>query len=172
MSLEIFIGPMFCGKTSKLLEVYEQCVYCSIPVAVVNHTSDTRYHAELLTSHDGKAIPCLRTDRLADIWPGLDASVVLIDEAQFFDDLVPAVSDMVLAGKKVYVAGLDGDFERKKFGAVLDLIPLCDRVTKLASLCSRCRDGTPAIFSKRLTEEKGQVVVGVGNYAPVCRSCY
>jgi thymidine kinase len=141
-------------------------------VAVVNHTSDTRYHAELLTSHDGKAIPCLRTDRLADIWPGLDASVVLIDEAQFFDDLVPAVSDMVLAGKKVYVAGLDGDFERKKFGAVLDLIPRCDRVTKLASLCSRCRDGTPAIFSKRLTEEKCQVVVGVGNYAPVCRSCY
>jgi thymidine kinase len=53
----------------------------------------------------------------------------------------------------VFVAGLDGDFERKKFGAVLDLIPLCDKVTKLASLCSFCRDGTPAIFSKRLTDE-------------------
>jgi thymidine kinase len=172
MSLEIIIGPMFSGKTSKLLEVYKQCAFCNIPVAVVNHASDTRYHAELLTSHDGRAIPCVRTDRLADVWPGLDAEVILINEAQFFDDLFPATLDMLRCGKKVFVAGLDGDFERKKFGAVLDLIPMCDKVTKLTSLCSVCRDGTPAIFSKRLTDEKGQVVVGVDNYIPVCRSCY
>ena len=75
-------------------------------------------------------------------------------------------------GKQVYVCGLDGDFERKKFGDVLDLIPLCDKVTKLTSLCSLCKDGTPGIFSLRLTNEKEQTVVGSENYIPVCRSCY
>jgi len=74
--------------------------------------------------------------------------------------------------KKVYVCGLDGDFERKKFGSILDLIPLCDKVTKLTSLCSLCKDGTLGIFSMRLTCDKEQTLVGSDNYIPVCRMCY
>jgi len=82
------------------------------------------------------------------------------------------VVDMLKYNKKVYVGGLDGDFERKKFGAILDLIPLCDKVTKLTSLCSQCKDGTPGIFSMRLTNEVEQTVVGSDNYIPVCRKCF
>ena len=79
---------------------------------------------------------------------------------------------MVNCGKKVYICGLDGDFERKKFGTILDLIPLCDKVTKFTSLCSLCKNGTPGIFSMRLTNEKKQTIVGTENYIPVCRECY
>jgi thymidine kinase len=79
---------------------------------------------------------------------------------------------MLNHNKKIYICGLDGDFERKKFGSILDLIPLCDKVSKLTSLCSLCKDGTPAIFSMRLTEEKEQTIVGSNNYIPVCRKCY
>ena len=60
----------------------------------------------------------------------------------------------------------------KKFGQMLDLIPLCDKVTKLTSLCSKCKNGTPGIFSMRLTNEREQTIVGSENYIPVCRSCY
>ena len=74
--------------------------------------------------------------------------------------------------KKVYVCGLDGDFERKKFGQILDIIPLCDKVTKLTSLCSICKNGNTGIFSKRISTETEQTVVGSDNYIPVCRSCY
>jgi thymidine kinase len=45
-------------------------------------------------------------------------------------------------------------------------------VTKLTSLCSLCKNGTPGIFSKRITCEKEQTVVGSDNYIPVCRNCY
>ena len=79
---------------------------------------------------------------------------------------------MLVQKKKIYICGLDGDFERKKFGQILNLIPLCDKVTKLTSLCSLCKNGTPGIFSKRITSEKKQTVVGSDNYIPVCRSCY
>ena len=79
---------------------------------------------------------------------------------------------MLELNKKVYICGLDGDFERKKFGTLLDLIPLCDKVCKLTSLCSLCKDGTPGIFSMRLTKESEQIVVGSDNYIPVCRKCY
>jgi thymidine kinase len=118
-------------------------------------------------------IPCIKTDTLRNVLTNIqDAQVVIINEGQFFSDLYEVVLQMIGMGKKIYVGGLDGDFERKKFGQILDLIPLSDKVTKLISLCSICKDGTPGIFSKRITTETEQTVVGSDNYIPVCRSCF
>jgi thymidine kinase len=192
--LELIVGPMYSGKTSRLVEVYNKCKFCNILVSVINHTIDNRYDEELLSTHDQIKIPCIKTERLMDLW--LDSSinimeddisclpriqeifqicrseVVLINEGQFFPDLKEFVDYLLKNEKKVYICGLDGDFERKKFGQILDLIPLCDKVTKLTSLCSLCKDGTPGIFSMRLTKETEQTVVGSDNYIPVCRKCY
>ena len=41
--------------------------------------------------------------------------------------------------KKVYVCGLDGDFGRKKFGSILDIIPLADEVKKVNGICHNCK---------------------------------
>jgi thymidine kinase len=167
---------MFSGKSSRLVEVYKQCKFCNISVTAINHAIDNRYDNALLSTHDKVMIPCLKTERLQDIWPNeptlMVSSVILINEGQFFDDLCEVVENMLQQGKQVYVCGLDGDFERKKFGKILDLIPLCDVVTKLTSLCSICKNGTKGIFSMRLTGEKEQTVVGSENYLPACRECY
>jgi thymidine kinase len=88
------------------------------------------------------------------------------------EDLFIYVVHLLKMGNKVYVCGLDGDFQRKKFGQILDLIPLCDKVTKLTSLCSICKNGKQGIFSMRLTVETCQTLVGSDNYIPVCRDCY
>lgn len=174
--LELIIGPMFSGKTSRLLEIYKQCTFCNIPVAVINHSSDTRYDINtVLSTHDKQKIPCFSMTLLSKVLtlPNIsNHQVILINEGQFFEDLVPIVKILLSQGKKIYIAGLDGDFQQKKFGTILDLIPLCDKVAKLTSLCSQCRDGTPGIFSMRLTNETQQTLVGADNYIPVCRSCY
>ena len=190
--LELILGPMFSGKTSRLVEIYKQCKFCNISVTVINHTIDNRYDDELLSTHDKVKIPCIKTERLSDVWTNsidieadLNTSprvqdkfkvgksdVILINEGQFFEDLYEVVVEMLKRDKKVYICGLDGDFERKRFGTILDLIPLCDKVTKLTSLCSLCKNGTPGIFSMRLTNETDQTVVGSDNYIPVCRKCY
>jgi len=178
--LELIIGPMFSGKTSKVLEIYKQCQFCNIPVSIINHISDKRYHESMISSHDKVMAPCLQVNQLSDIWKINDTSdelltkadVILINEGQFFLDLYEIVIDMLKHNKKIYICGLDGDFERKKFGQIIDLIPFCDKVTKLTSLCSICKDGTPGIFSMRLTSEKQQTLVGIDNYIPVCRRCY
>jgi thymidine kinase len=83
-----------------------------------------------------------------------------------------SVLEMLKDNKKIYVSGLDGDFQQNKFGSLLDLIPHCDKVTKLNSLCGICKDGTSAIFSKRITSDTDQTLVGVDNYIPVCRKCF
>ena len=171
--LELILGPMFSGKTSRIVEIYKQCEFCNISVTVINHTIDNRYDDELLSTHDKVKIPCIKTERLSDVWIKVATSdVILINEGQFFEDLYEVVVEMLKQNKKIYICGLDGDFERKKFGQILDLIPLCDKVTKLTSLCSLCKNGTPGIFSMRLTHETDQTVVGSDNYIPVCRKCY
>ena len=190
--LEIILGSMYSGKTSRLVEIYKQCKFCNISVVVINHSIDTRYDDELLSTHDKIKIPCIKTEKLFDIYPydlnlekGVQnipritdkfkivaCEVILINEGQFFPDLEEFVKILLTNDKKVYVCGLDGDFERKKFGQILNLIPLCDKVTKLTSLCSICKNGAPGIFSKRITLETEQTVVGSDIYIPVCRKCY
>lgn len=186
--LELIIGPMFSGKTSKLIEIYKQCNFCNIPVCVINHSIDTRYHDTMVSTHDKIMVPCIQAVELNEVWTknvnvNVDDSfsqnniirqkdVFLINEGQFFPDLYEVVLDMVKHKKTVYVCGLDGDFERKKFGQILDLVPHCDAVTKLTSLCSLCKNGSRGIFSMRLTNEKQQTLIGSDNYIPVCRECY
>ena len=205
--LEIITGPMYASKTTRLLEIYKQCNFCNISVAVINYAEDTRYHAELLSTHDQRMIPCIQTVNLRELWNDFNksllenyenndilenifeteeqlihhinklkkiykADVILINEGQFFPDLYNVVKNMVENKKHVYICGLDGDFERKKFGQILDLIPLADKIEKLSSLCSLCKNGTRGIFSMRLTKEKTQTVIGSDNYIPVCRNCY
>ena len=187
--LELIVGPMYSGKSSRLVEVYNQCIFCNISVTVINHSIDNRYDDKLMSTHDLVKIPCIKTTHLGNTWYHRDtdtyykenlenhikirnSDVILINEGQFFDDLYSTVTDMLTYNKRVYICGLDSDFERKKFGQILDLIPVCDKIVKLTSLCSKCKNGTPAIFSMRLTQEKQQTLVGSDNYIPVCRKCF
>ena len=136
--LELILGPMFSGKTSRLVEIYKQCKFCNISVTVINHTIDNRYDEELLSTHDKVKIPCIKTERLLDLWAesiNLEddieiiprskdkckiriSEVILINEGQFFPDLEEFVRILLNDGKKVYICGLDGDFERKRFGTI------------------------------------------------------
>jgi len=190
--LEIILGSMYSGKTTRLVEIYKQCEFCNISVAVINHIIDNRYDDDLLSTHDKIKIPCIKTAKLMDLWTDFiplndnvdktyrikdkfqvaKSSVILINEGQFFPDLLEFVNKLLNQQKQVYVCGLDGDFQRKKFGQILDLIPLCDKVEKLNSLCSLCKNGKKGIFSMRLTDEIEQTIVGSQNYIPVCRECY
>jgi thymidine kinase len=174
--LELIIGPMYSGKTSKLLELYKQFTFCGIKTLVINYDEDTRYSDTHLSTHDKLMIPCKQANSLIrDVVYNKEfdeAKVILINEGQFFEDIVDWTTTAVEKyNKSVYICGLDGDFNREKFGTWLNLIPLCDKVTKLNSYCSLCKK-KPAIFSHRITNEKEQKVIGSDNYVPLCRACY
>jgi len=186
--LELIIGPMYSGKTSKLLELYKQFTFCGINTMVINYHADTRYSDTHLSTHDKTMIPCKQAHTLhgdiADLnnpnyiqetdqqIEFINAQVILINEGQFFEDIVSWTKCATEVYKKsVYICGLDGDFKREKFGSWLDLIPLCDKVSKLHSYCSHCKK-KPAIFSHRLSKEKEQIMIGSDCYVPLCRGCY
>jgi thymidine kinase len=178
--LEVVLGPMFSGKTSHIINMYRQYSFCSSNVLVINHEDDKRYGGSMkLSNHNEEKINCLACSNISDIIKkheeALDSAfhVILINEGQFFNDLYKSVDWLVNVKRHhVYVCGLDGDFQLNKFGQMLDLIPICDKVIKLTSLCARCKNGTKAIFTHRVTNECAQKVIGVHNYEPLCRACY
>jgi len=172
--LELILGPMFSGKTTYLINTHNAYVKKNKTVVVVNFADDKRYHDKMLSSHDKVMIPCVSVRTIKDVLNSdeiTNSDVVLINEGQFFEDLYDSVIYLVeTLNKSVHICGLDGDFKRKKFGPILDLIPLCDKVVKLHSNCEMCSN--KALFSHRVSTEKEQVVIGVNNYVPLCRPCY
>lgn len=189
--LEIIKGPMFSGKTTRLLDIYKKYKFCGIETMVVNYEKDNRYSDHLLSSHDKVMIPCIKGLKLNDIVPLLsgdyeksnkneneihkkfnDSKVILINEGQFFSDIVRWVTIAVEHYQKnVYVCGLNCDFMRNKFGNWLDLESISDNVVLLHSFCSNCKKRL-AIFSHRLSKERDIEVIGSDCYIPVCRKCY
>jgi thymidine kinase len=176
--LELILGPMFSGKTSTLKKIYDQCMYCNMPVMVINYEADNRYcDASFMSTHDKIMIPCVKGVSILEILEQNkekvnESEVILINEGQFFKDIDTVIHLVENLHKRVYICGLDGDFKKNKIGSLLDLIPHCDNVYKLKSLCSECRNGKSGLFSYRITDETQQVVIGVENYKPVCRACF
>ena len=187
--LEMIIGPMFSGKTSRLLEIYRKETYCQSKVFVINHSIDNRYGmSNELINHNKEKIPCLSYNLIQDFIEFVDKEinsndnfisqniVVLINEGQFFQDINQGTIDLVEKYKfNVYVCGLDGDFKRNTFGDFLKLIPYCDKVVKLKALCFNCKNGKYAPFSHRVIKEQNDEQIKVGSietYVPLCRKCY
>ena len=139
--LHLILGPMFSGKTTELIRIYNKYTACGIKCLMINHGYDTRYSNEgHVTSHSQeqiKSLNLIKLERLDGVFGYYD--VFLINEGQFFPDLYEVVKMLVDNQKKhVFVCGLDGDFKREKFGQMLDLIPLCDNVVKLKAVCQNC----------------------------------
>ena len=181
MSLELLIGPMFAGKSSAIQSIIRRHQALGWNVFVVTHSMDTRYTTEpAIVNHDKVMMPAHATNKLMALINHPDyvsSRLVVIEEAQFFPDLVEFVLQTVDKSEKhAVVVGLDGDAERRPFGRVLDLVPYCDRVTKLTAMCKMCKDGTPAIFTFAahvdavVAASDGRPCVGADEkYVPLCR---
>jgi thymidine kinase len=177
MSLTVITGPMFAGKSSRILSLISRYAAIGTPVLVIKHADDTRYFRNEIATHDGQHAPCIAVRDLDDLrmedWSRF--KVIILDEAQFFTRLIPFVEWIVdTHGKHLYVVGLDGDSNRRPFGDVLHCIPLADRVERLTAFCHRCANGTPAPFTYRRSGPHDQQVIvgGQDRYMALCRECY
>ncbi|EDR25139.1 thymidine kinase, cytosolic, putative [Entamoeba dispar SAW760] len=172
-SIQLIIGPMFSGKTTELIRLIRRFKYSKKTTVVIKYSKDTRYGSEDETmSHDKeswKAIPAMRLMPLLETALGYE--VIGIDEGQFFPDLIEFSETCASYGRSVIIAALDGTFQRKPFGQITNLIPLCENVKKLSAICVNC--GKKAAFSLRIsTEESIEVIGGADKYCAVCRKCF
>jgi thymidine kinase len=178
MSLELIVGCMFSGKSTEIIRTINRLQMIDSKYMLIKPQIDTRYSpGTMISTHDNLQRKCIVLRNLIQVFDNPDyqkSEHIIIEEAQFFDDLEPFVIKAVDEDKKrVVVIGLDGDSDRKNFGQIHKLLPLCDTIRKLKAFCSECKDGTEAIFSKRHVNEGTQTNIGSSDkYKAVCRECF
>jgi thymidine kinase len=178
--LTVVCGSMFAGKTEELIRLARRSLYAKKVVQVFKPMIDDRYHQTMVVTHMGAHHEAVVVSGVNDLRTKIDpnAEVVLIEEAQFFDEsLVQLVVELADAGVEVVCAGLDQDFRREPFGPMPALLTAADEVVKLRAICMKC--GAPASHTYRQINGKPAhrddpiILIGATEtYEARCRRCF
>ena len=175
--IDIIMGSMFSGKSTEIIRLINRYKVLKKQILILNHALDNRYQESSISTHSNMSLDCTSISKFDEIKSECykNAEVIVVEEAQFFKGLYEFCKKACdIDDKIIIVSGLDGDSNRRKFGEILDLIPICDSVKKLHALCTYCNDGTKASFTLRHNdvENKEQIFIGVKEFSAVCRKHY
>jgi len=171
--IEVICGSMFSGKTEELIRRLNRAKFARQKVEIFKPSIDVRYDEESVVSHNETAIKSTPVQTASQIiLLANDVDVVGIDEAQFFDNELAAVCNLLANdGIRVIIAGLDMDYLGKPFGPIPALMATAEYVTKVHAICLEC--GSLAQYSHRLVESSSLVLLGeTDRYVPLCRKCF
>ncbi len=171
--IEVICGSMFSGKTEELIRRLRRARIANLRVGIFKPLTDDRYHPENIVSHDDNSILSIPVPNAKTILEEVSTvDVVGIDEAQFFDESLPEVCDILASkGTRVIVAGLDMDYQGNPFGQMPALLSKAEYITKLHAICMQC--GNIANYSYRKSGVAEQLLIGNKDlYEPRCRICY
>ncbi|MBL7957876.1 MAG: thymidine kinase [Flavobacteriales bacterium] len=171
--IEVICGSMFSGKTEELIRRLRRAEFAKQRVEVFKPSVDTRYAKAEVVSHDSTSLRGKPVGSSAELLRlPEDVEVVGLDEAQFFDEGLPAVcAELSSKGVRVIAAGLDMDFLGRPFGPMPHLLSMAEYVTKVHAICVRC--GALAAFSHRISAGSDLVQLGEkDSYEPLCRVCF
>jgi thymidine kinase len=171
--IEVIAGSMFSGKTEELIRRLKRAKIAKQQVEIFKPGVDQRYDESNIVSHDSNWIQSTPVPSSSNILLlGHEVDVIGIDEAQFFDDNLPAVCEQLANnGTRVIIAGLDMDYLGKPFGPMPYLLAVADYITKVHAICMHC--GDLATHSHRTVEDNSLVLLGEKeSYIPLCRSCF
>ena len=154
--IEVVCGPMFAGKTEELIRRIKRLEYAKIPYVVFKPKIDDRYGDNVIKSHNKNEKAAINIENAKEIYPYLEkekVEVIIVDEAQFFDDALPeVVDDLADKGYRVIVGGLDRNFRGEPFGPMPYILALAEVVTKLTAICQQ--SGKPATRTQRIINGK------------------
>ncbi len=178
--ITVICGSMFAGKSEELIRLARRALYARKKVQVFKPTIDNRYDESNVVTHLGVAHNAVAVRSVRDLCTKIDGDteIVLIEEAQFFDESLADVAvKLADEGREVILAGLDQDFRREPFGPMGRLMAVADEVVKLRAICMNC--GQPASHTYRVIDGKPAhwddpiVLIGATEaYEARCRNCY
>jgi len=170
MTLELILGPMFCGKTEELIRRVDRETVVKKKVIAFKPSLDRRYSSDFIVSHSKarlKAVPLDKTSKIA--WHLRKAGrvdVIAFDEIQFFDEGMIEFCRQYANDPNIEViaSGLNLDFRREPFkfkGSkkhIGEIMPLA-HITNLRAKCTYEKEGGQmcdhgADYTQRLVDGK------------------
>jgi thymidine kinase len=191
--ITLITGPMKSGKTTELWRIVERSMRAHKKVCLLRPVVDSRpykTHSEATDIHfNGLSFPTywISTQESVDVIDDLIAEflvhydTVCIDEGQFLNFILPyIIENMIKEEKKmnqecqpmnIFVAGLLSDSDAKVFKPIVDILPYCDSIIKLTSVCEKCGSERGNYSSFTGNDKTSQIKVS-DDYKSLCEHCY
>jgi len=175
--LWVISGPMFAGKTSELIRLYDRTTYANQKSIIVKPMLDNRYSNTDVSTHDNrtrKSYVLLNIEELNEVVGLEKPDNVFIDEAQFFNSKVlNVIDDLRKESINVYVSVLNQTSEGHPFpfmdkkADVGTLLAKADYINTFTAICPICGKFATKTFKIEATGH--EVDVGGSNkYEPRC----
>ena len=65
--LNIYIGSMYAGKTTKIINIYKSLSSQDTNTLVITHSLENRFKENYISTHDNIKIPCEKLSQISDI---------------------------------------------------------------------------------------------------------
>jgi thymidine kinase len=179
--LTVIAGPMFAGKTTKLLTLFS--VLQDLEYRLLCFKAEASEHGGMghTHSHDERplAVIYIQQDHPELILKYVDndgIEKVIIDAIHFFPkkSFLEVVKKLLANGIDVYCNGLIYDYKKTEYGATKSLMAIADESIEQYSICVRC--GSRAEHTERISGgtklSVGTVGRTIATYIPVCASCH
>lgn len=169
--LKIFTGPMFGGKTTRMLAALERFQYQNRTTMLFKPKIDVRYSEEKVVTHKGQEhTSILVQDGSEILLSGRQADVIAVDELFMIPNSSEALLQLFKEGKTILVSTLQLSSQPDAytpFDEVRELMPWATSIEVCPAVCHKChRD---AFYTERLCKEDREVLVGgPESYQPVC----
>lgn len=179
--LTVIAGPMFAGKTTKLLTLFS--VLSNLGFSILCFKAEAQSNGGMghTRSHDERPLPVIyigmnEPEKILK-YVGKDGiQKVIIDNINFFpkESFIKVVQSLLKQGIDVYLNGLIYDYRKKEFGATRTLMQMADECIEQFSICVKC--GGKAAHTERVAGGTEQSIGTTGKvaakYIAVCSSCH
>lgn len=179
--LTVIAGPMFAGKTTKLLTLFS--VLSNLGYSILCFKAEAKKVNGMghTTSHDERPLPVIyvsmdQPEKILQYVGKNGIQKVIIDAVNFFpkDRILTIVRSLLAQGIDVYVNGLIFDYRKQEFGPTRALMNIADECLELYSICVRC--GNKAPYTERISGGTEQSIGTTGakraEYIAVCATCH
>ena len=171
--IEVICGSMFSGKTEELIRRIKKVELVDEKYIIFRPKIDSRNPENKIISHAKNEISASIVSSPKEILDlSVNYSVIGIDEAQFFDQSIVDVCNVLAnKGHRLIIAGLDMDYEGNPFGPMPNLMACAEDVMKVHAVC--VETGNPAGYSYRKDSSDDLVLIGEKKeYKPLSREAF
>lgn len=165
-NLKLYVGPMFSGKSTKLLQQVERYKYAKKDIVCFKPAMDNRYTQEgLIVTHGGLNVPCILVNTGSDILEYFSDKklphAIAVDEAFMIDGIAQTCLDFFYNKRiDVLISSLDMSSSLSEFEEVATLMGHATLIKKCKAVCTTC--GEDASYTMRKDQYSGTSLIHVG----------
>ena len=175
----IYIGPMFGSKTTRLLGDVDRLKHKGREILAIKPKIDIRYSSSSISSHNGGVLEAHIVSHAEEIYTLVREnpkySVIAVDEAFMIEGIDNVLIDLYKSNSfSIIVSSIQMDAGEVPFENIKNLLPFATKIEVCPAVCTKCDQDayyTKALFDiENATQE--EKIGSKDMYEPRCTKHY